>query len=115
MNRTRTIFVSLVILLVSMTMVLSVATAAPVPPDIGSDLQGDLPLADGIYTTDGGAGPTPPDGEGDPGDDGDGFGFDGGRDVLIPFGADADASPSLTWSQVLYLLTFETIQIMVMP
>ncbi len=104
MKRTRTIFVSLVILLVSMTMVIGTGTAAPLEPDVGFDWVGDVPPEGGTDGADDWGTNGSEDGEGDPGDAGDGYGVVGKPPTMDL----ASESEDLDWMQYMYLLFIQT-------
>lgn len=109
MKRTRTIFVSLVILLVSMTMVFGTGTATPVEPDVGFDWVGDAPPEGGTDGADDWGTNGSEDGEGDPGDAGDGYGVSRDGIDLPPVGWTSEATSGLTWSHLLDLLFIQTL------
>ena len=109
MKRTRTIFVSLVILLVSMTMVIGTGTAAPLEPDVGFDWVGDVPPEGGTDGTDDWGTNGSEDGEGDPGDAGDGYGAYDDKGCLPSVGWTAAVTSGLTWSHLLDLLFIQTL------
>jgi hypothetical protein len=80
MKRIRTIFVSLVILLVSMTMALDAGAATPVESGVGTDSAGAIPPDGGSLTGTGDDGivAPPPGTDGDPDDGLEGMGSDDG-------------------------------------
>lgn len=104
MKRIRTTFVSLVILLVSMTMVFGTVSATPTdyePRDVVDE--GPKPPVDLVFGTSG----AEDDGtEGDPGTVGDGLGFNPGDvgGVFQPTDGVNEAGDGLTWLQLLNML-----------
>lgn len=104
MKRIRTIFVSLVILLVSMTMVFGTVLAAPTQLDVDPDVGVETPAGGETGDTNGGDdGAVLPGGEGDP-DDGFGSKTDPNIYTLVGW---ADGVDGLGWSQILDLLAIQ--------
>jgi len=99
MKRIRTICVSLVILLVSMTLAFGSSMAVPVGPDVGTESVGNLPPEGGAYNS-GDDGIIPPGGEGDP-DDGYGAKPDPDDGPIVGW---TSAAGGLSWTQLLDLL-----------
>ena len=113
MKRIRTIFVSLVILLVSMTMAWGVATAAPVQPDVGIELLDDTTsLDDGFFNDGEGDGSGTIDVDGNPTDSGDGF---GAKTKPPIFGTDSEIVDDPTWYEITYMIALQSIRIVVLP
>lgn len=112
MKRIRTIFVALVILLVSTVMVSGLASAEPVKPEMSSVILGDGVSGSDLGGVDSGGPPDPPgdDSEGDPDDF---WGASDDKGILPPIGALDGDSASLAWPQVLYLMALQALQTMV--